>query len=81
MEMKGILAEIDTEIRRLEQVRAILAGTMVTSQPSSRQPDGRSVDFHPKRARESLPLKKRGGQRSRRRASKRPRLKTEFHQD
>jgi hypothetical protein len=26
MEMKGILAEIDAEIRRLEQVRAILAG-------------------------------------------------------
>ena len=26
MEMKGILAEIDTEIRRLEQARAILAG-------------------------------------------------------
>ena len=26
METKGILAELDTEIRRLEQVRAILAG-------------------------------------------------------
>lgn len=26
METKGILAEIDTEIRRLEQVRAILTG-------------------------------------------------------
>ena len=26
MEMKGILAEIDAEIQKLEQVRAILAG-------------------------------------------------------
>jgi hypothetical protein len=26
MELKGILAEIDTEIQKLEQVRAILAG-------------------------------------------------------
>jgi 6-phosphogluconolactonase/glucosamine-6-phosphate isomerase/deaminase len=26
MEMNGILAEIDTEIRKLEQARAILAG-------------------------------------------------------
>lgn len=36
METKGILAEIDAEIRRLEQVRAILAGK--DGRPGSKAP-------------------------------------------
>jgi len=36
METKGILAEIDAEIRRLEQVRAILAGKV--GRPGNKTP-------------------------------------------
>jgi hypothetical protein len=33
METKGILAEIDAEINKLEQVRAILTGSAKTARP------------------------------------------------